>query len=235
VLENVSFAIPAGEMVALVGRTGEGKTTCAHLLNRFYDPAEGMVSMGGVNLKDADPAWRTNRIALVSQDVFLFSASLAENVTLGRKPQQPDALKYALTLCGAWDFVARLEKGPETLLSERGANLSGGERQLLSFARALYSNPDILILDEATSSVDPQTERAIQDAVSAMTSKRTTLVVAHRISTIEKAHTIIVLNKGKVAEMGSHSELMEKQGLYFKLRRVWEAASVEQAADPVRS
>ncbi|MDI6797581.1 MAG: ABC transporter ATP-binding protein [Desulfatibacillaceae bacterium] len=229
VLEDVSFEIPAGEMVALVGRTGEGKTTCAHLLNRFYDPARGAVRVGGVSMRDADPAWRTSRIALVSQDVFLFSATLTENVALGRKALRPDALEHALKLCGAWGFVAGLEKGPETVLSERGANLSGGERQLLSFARALYSDPDILILDEATSSVDPQTERAIQDAVSAMTSKRTTLVVAHRISTIEKARTIIVLNKGRIAEIGSHSELMEKQGLYYKLRRVWKAASVEQA------
>lgn len=221
VLEDVSFSLPKGTMTALVGRTGSGKTTCAHLLERFYDPSEGRVTVDGVDLKHWDQEHLRRNMALVSQDVFLFSGTIRENVALGRDEEGGPGLDEALALSGA-DFVGRFPLGADTPIAERGVNLSGGERQLLSFARALFHDPKILILDEATSSVDPATEAKIQQAVARMAHKRSMLVVAHRLSTIENADLIVVMRRGRVAETGTHQELMDRGGVYFNLRMIME-------------
>ncbi|MBI5845408.1 MAG: ABC transporter ATP-binding protein [Deltaproteobacteria bacterium] len=221
VLEDVSFTLPRGTMTALVGRTGSGKTTCAHLLERFYDPAQGRVMVDGIDLRDWDQEHLRRSMALVSQDVFLFSGTIRENVTLGRDEEGGPGLDQALALSGA-DFVGRFPLGADTPIAERGVNLSGGERQLLSFARALFQDPKILILDEATSSVDPATEAKIQQAVARMAHKRSMLVVAHRLSTIENADLIVVMRRGRVAETGTHQELMDRGGVYSNLRMIME-------------
>jgi len=216
VFRNVSFSIPPGSTVALVGRTGSGKTTCAHLLERFYDPVSGSVAMDGADLRQWPVRDLRKRLALVQQDVFLFAGTIRDNITLGQDKGE-DALLSAAEKSGALEFIRHLEKGMDTVLAERGTNLSAGQRQLLSFARALYADPAVLILDEATSSVDPETEAAIQKAIRQMSAERTMLVVAHRLSTIEKADNIVVLSHGRVAETGTHQELIQKGGLYAKL------------------
>jgi ABC-type multidrug transport system fused ATPase/permease subunit len=218
-LRGVSFEAPPGGMYAFVGRTGAGKTTLVHLVERFYDPDQGAVLLDGVDLRDWPSKELRKHLGLVLQDVFLFAATVRENVTLGADSVDEAALARALEESGAAGFAGRLPLGLDTVLSEGGANLSAGERQLLSFARALYHDPRVLILDEATSSVDPETERLIQGAVLSMSRRRTLLVVAHRLSTVERADRIIVLSGGRVEEEGTHGELMERRGMYWRLRK----------------
>jgi ABC-type multidrug transport system fused ATPase/permease subunit len=219
VLRDISFEVKPGEMVAIVGATGAGKTTVVNLIERFYDPLQGRVLLDGVDLRRWPGKDLKKNIGLVMQDVFIFSGSLSGNILLGDDPAGSEALERAVTQANARAFIQKLPKGMEQDIGEEGSNLSAGERQLLSFARALAHDPKVLILDEATSSVDPETERLIQEAILTMTRKRTTLVIAHRLSTIRRADRILVMHHGKIREQGTHEELMAMKGVYYKLNR----------------
>lgn len=216
VLEDISFTIPAGTTTALVGSTGSGKSTIVNLLNRFHSPHHGEILVGGVELhKIAAWSWH-RRIATVNQDVFLFAGSLQDNILLGLPFQE----QHFLETCRRTrvDILAkRLPHGYASILPEGGKGLSTGERQLVSFARALYADPDLLLLDEATASIDTATEALVQQALSELTRNRTALVVAHRLSTIQDAQQILVLRKGKIVERGSHADLLARDGHYRKL------------------
>jgi ATP-binding cassette, subfamily B, multidrug efflux pump len=220
VLRDVSFSVEPGEKVAVVGPTGSGKTTLIKLLNRFYDVRRGRVLVDGVDVREWDLAALRRRIGVVLQDVFLFSGSVQENLTLGRSDVTRKAAVEAVQTVNAERFVERLRGGYDAVLRERGSNLSAGERQLLAFARALAYGPTILVLDEATSSVDTGTELLIQEAVEKLLRGRTAVVIAHRLSTIENVDRILVLSGGEIRESGTHTELLHAQGLYYRLYRL---------------
>jgi len=217
VLRDVSFTLEPGQQIALVGATGSGKTTISKLLTRFADMQQGRIMVDGIDIREWDLHVLRRQIGVVLQDVFLFSGDVATNITLGRTDITDEALARAARYVNADQFIAQLPRGYHEPIRERGSNLSGGQRQLLSFARALAYNPAILVLDEATSSVDPETELLIQDAMTKLMAGRTTLVIAHRFSTIQNADRIIVLHKGQVRELGTHQELLEQRGIYWRL------------------
>jgi ATP-binding cassette subfamily B protein len=217
VIEDVSFTIQPGEKLALVGATGSGKTTLTSLLLRYYAPQRGAIRVDGVPLERWRPEALRRRIGLVLQDVFLFSGSVGENVRMGDAALGEPALHAAAREVHAHEFIDRLPEGWNEPLRERGATLSSGQKQLLSFARALARDPDLLILDEATSSVDTHTERLIQGALHRLMEGRTSLVIAHRLSTIQDVDRIVVLHHGRVREVGAHAELMTRGGLYSRL------------------
>jgi ATP-binding cassette subfamily B protein len=217
ILKDVSFTIRRGESVAFVGATGSGKTTTMSLLLRFYDVQKGEILMDGVDIRQWPQAALRRRMSLVLQDVFLFSGSVSENVRMGNSGISDREIEEASRHVNAYDFVDRLPQHFETPLGERGASLSTGQKQLLSFARALAHDPDILILDEATSNVDTETEILIQQALARLMQGRTSLIVAHRLSTVRHVDRIIVIHKGMIREEGTHQELLKERGLYHKL------------------
>ncbi len=220
VLKDVSFHIKPGQTVALVGHTGAGKTSIISLLSRFYDIQKGDILIDGVGIRDIDPRDLRKQSAVVLQDVFLFSGDIKSNINLGDDTITPDRVKAAARVVGAHRFIEQLPGGYDAEVKERGATLSVGQKQLLSFARALAVNPRILVLDEATSSVDTETEILIQQAIKKLLHGRTSIVIAHRLSTIQNADLIVVLHKGEIREMGSHQELISRDGIYRKLYRL---------------
>ncbi|HIC86351.1 MAG TPA: ATP-binding cassette domain-containing protein, partial [Desulfobacterales bacterium] len=200
--------------------TGSGKTTLINLVERFYDPEKGAIFFDRVDLKDWPIQRLRKNIGLVMQDVFIFAGSISENISLGRPEVGEQEIMNAVRMANLTPVIDRLPGGLNHIISQGGSSLSVGERQLLSFARALAGHPPLLVLDEATSSVDPHTEGLIQDAVSKISGNRTTLAVAHRLSTIRQAHKILVIHKGRIVEQGTHSELLKKQGIYYRLARL---------------
>jgi ATP-binding cassette subfamily B protein len=220
VLKDISFHVMPGETVAFVGHTGAGKTSIMSLLTRFYEIQKGEILVDGVNIQHLHPADLRRHIAVVLQDVFLFSGDIKGNINLGNEEISLDRVKAAARVVGAHKFIEQLPGGYDAEVKERGATLSVGQKQLLSFARALAFNPHILVLDEATSSVDTESELLIQAAIKKLLRGRTSLVVAHRLSTIQNADKIIVLHKGEIREMGTHQELLAHDGIYRKLYRL---------------
>jgi ATP-binding cassette, subfamily B, multidrug efflux pump len=217
VLRDVSFTIEAGETAAIVGHTGAGKTTLISLLLRFYDVQKGAIRIDGVDVRDMDLAELRSRFGVVLQDPFLFSGTIGGNIRLGTKRIQDADIEKAVEDVNLGDFIRGLPKGFDEEVRERGSTLSTGQKQLISFARALAHDPRILILDEATSSVDTETEFRVRDALSRMVEGRTSLIIAHRLSTVQRADKIIVMHKSQLREMGTHQELLAQRGIYFKL------------------
>ncbi|GAB1429822.1 ABC transporter ATP-binding protein [Ignavibacteria bacterium] len=230
VLKNVSFTVKKGQTVAIVGATGAGKTSIINLLCRFYEFQGGDILFDGQSIRDFNQDSLRSRIALVLQDVFLFSRSAHENITMGNSQVSEQDVKNAATAIGADDFIERLPEKYNTQIRERGSNLSVGQKQLISFARALAINPDILILDEATSSVDAETEQLIEESIARLLKGRSSIVIAHRLSTVQRADVIIAMHQGEIREIGSHSELLAANGLYAKLYRYQYGISRRTAA-----
>ena len=220
VLKDISFTLNAGETLAIVGHTGSGKTSIISLLNRLYQVNKGTIKIDDINIEDYQLDDLRAKIAVVLQDVFLFSGSVKDNVTLRNPAIKNEDVIHAAKMIGIHDFIMQLPGGYNYNVMERGATLSLGQRQLLSFARALLYNPAILILDEATSSVDTESEALIQHAIDKLIANRTSIVIAHRLSTIRKANKIMVLNKGEIKEIGSHYELLKKRGFYYQLHKM---------------
>src|SRR5690348_14108369 len=220
VLKNISFEINPGETLAIVGHTGSGKTSIISLINRLYHINKGSIAIDDKNIEAYDISFLRSKIAVVLQDVFLFSGSVYDNITLRNHSITKEQAVQAAKMIGVHDFIERLPNGYNYNVMERGSTLSLGQRQLLSFIRALLFNPSILILDEATSSIDSQSELLIQHAIDKLIRGRTSIVIAHRLSTIRKANKIMVLDKGEIREMGTHSELMNLRGHYYQLHKM---------------
>ena len=220
VLKNISFNIGVGETLAIVGNTGSGKTSVISLINRLYHIQKGVIKIDNDNIESYDLFYLRSKIAVVLQDVFLFSSSVYDNVTLRNIDIKKEQVIEAAKLIGIHDFIMQLPGGYDYNVMERGATLSLGQRQLLSFVRALLYNPAILILDEATSSVDTESEQLIQHAIEKLITGRTSIIIAHRLSTIRKANKIMVLDKGEIIEVGSHEELIAKKGQYYQLHKM---------------
>src|SRR5690606_7385748 len=220
VLKNINFEVEAGQTVALVGATGAGKSSIINLISRFYEINQGNIYIDGTEIRQYDLGTLRKHIGVVLQDVFLFSNSIYHNITLGNPSISKEQVLEAAENVGARKFIERLPGGLDYNVMERGATLSVGQRQLISFVRAMVYNPEILILDEATSSVDSETEELIQESTEKMMKGRTSIVIAHRLSTIQKADKIIVLHKGEIVETGTHESLLELGGYYTQLHQM---------------
>ncbi|MBD0287159.1 MAG: ABC transporter ATP-binding protein, partial [Flavisolibacter sp.] len=222
VLKNINLTIYKGKTIALVGSSGAGKSTLADLIPRFHDVTGGALLIDGVNIKEYALQSVREQISIVTQEPILFNDTIANNIRIGKQDAEKEEIETAAQIANAHYFIAKKEKGFETNIGDRGSKLSGGERQRLTIARAIVKNPPILILDEATSSLDTESERLVQDAINNMMQNRTSIVIAHRLSTIRHADEIIVLQKGEIVERGTHEELMQKQGYYYKLVQMQE-------------
>jgi ATP-binding cassette subfamily B protein len=230
VLHDVDLHIQPGETIAFVGSTGAGKSTMVALVDRFYEVSKGSLTIDGYDVRKVTQDSLRKQIGVVLQDPFLFSGTIKENIAYARSDYNEGKLIEAAKAVGAHDFIMRLEKGYDTMLQERGSNLSQGQRQLISFARAVLSDPRILILDEATASIDTQTEVIIQQALKQLLQGRTSLVIAHRLSTIHDASRVVVMENGRIVEIGNHKELIEKKGVYYHLYTMSYAYSDEKTA-----
>jgi ATP-binding cassette subfamily B protein len=217
VLKGVSFDVAEGEMIGLVGHSGAGKSTTINLVCRFYDVQDGAIRVDGIDIRQIAQSDLRSQLGVVLQETFLFNDSILENIRYARPEADREDVIAAAIAANAHDFIVRKPDGYDAVVGERGAALSGGERQRIAIARAILHNPRVLILDEATSSVDTDTEKQIQDAIARLIRGRTTLAIAHRLSTLRHANRLIVLKNGKIEEMGSHDELMEKKGEFHRL------------------
>jgi ATP-binding cassette, subfamily B, bacterial MsbA len=217
VLKGIDLFWPQGTTLALVGSSGSGKSTLADLLPRFYDPTEGYISIDGTDLREYELKSLRKAMGIVSQDTFLFNASVRDNIAYARQEATDEEIVEAAKGANAYEFIEQLADGLDTQIGDRGVILSGGQRQRISIARALLQNPEILILDEATSSLDTVSERYVQEAIEKLSCNRTTLVIAHRLSTVQKADKIAVIDRGQVVEIGCHEELLTKGGYYTRL------------------
>ena len=220
VLQDIAFQASPGETIALVGHTGSGKSSIMNLLYRFYDPQDGAILIDGQDIRQVSRESLRSHMGIVLQDPYLFTGTIASNVAMSQDHIDRDAVKEALKKVGAWPFVERLEKGIDHPVVEKGAAFSSGERQLISFARTLYMNPQILILDEATSHIDTETEEVIQQAMAVLQKGRTTFIIAHRLSTIQDADQILVLSEGRIVERGRHEDLVALGGIYAQMNAI---------------
>ena len=217
ILHDISLYAKPGQKIAFVGATGAGKTTITNLINRFYDIKEGTITFDGINVKDIKKSDLRKSLGLVLQDTNLFTGTILENIKYGKDDATMDEVIEACKLANADSFIKRLPDGYNTMITNNGANLSQGQRQLLSIARCALINPPVMILDEATSSIDTRTEKIVQDGMDKLMNNRTVFVIAHRLSTVQNSKAIIVLDHGKIIERGSHDELLEQKGTYYQL------------------
>ncbi|NLL01321.1 MAG: ATP-binding cassette domain-containing protein, partial [Clostridiales bacterium] len=212
--------IEAGKMLGIVGRSGAGKSTLVNLISRLYDPQEGEIYIDNTDIKDIAFKDLRRNVAMVSQDTYIFMGTVAENIAYANPEASFDKIVEAAVLASAHDFICKMPEGYDTVIGSAGRNLSGGERQRISIARAILADPKILILDEATASVDTETEKAIQASINILIKDRTTISIAHRLSTLRDADRLIVIDNGEITEEGTHNELVEKKGVYYKLKEL---------------
>jgi ATP-binding cassette subfamily B protein len=231
ILKNVSFEVRPGEHLGIVGKSGSGKTTLTNILARFYEVDEGRVLLDGADVREINLADLRRCVGIVLQEPFLFRGTIYANITYGRRDATPEEVMAAAKAANAHDFIMHHPLGYDTYIGERGAGLSGGERQRVSIARALLYDPPVLVLDEATSNVDTESEQLIQQALARVTAGRTTIAIAHRLSTLKNSDRIVVMDDGRIVEMGTHEELMVLGGLYHRLVKIQTELSREPSVD----